>query len=687
MRTGTRERRYTLPRLPAALADSPALVPAAGATIAFLVLAASEAGFYPTAWYAAALFLLGLLAATLIALGPPRALPKATLAALALFGAYTCWTYLSITWADQQGVAWDGANRTAMYLLVLAVFTLWPMGETGGRLVLGVFGLGMAGIGLVELLRADAAADPGGFFIDLRFAEPAGYINANVALWTLGLLACVFTAAARQTPLALRPLALGGAGVLAAAGLMGQSRGWALALPVALLVFVLVTPGRVRLLAALAAVALATFLARGPLLAVRDDFGARSLDTLVADAAAATILSAAALVVLGLAWGLVDRRVELEPRVSRGLGLAVAAVAGSVAVIGAAVAFAAGDPADRLSNTWDEFKAGTEEQGVAADQPRFSSAGTNRYDFWKTAWQLFEEHPVRGIGIENFQVEYLRRGSSSESPRYPHSLEMGVLSQTGIVGALLLASALLAALLAAVRTRPAPVGRRAVAGAALGIAAYWLIHASVDWFWEFPALTAPALAMLGMAGALAPRAARAAADGTRAQPTSRRGRLAAVAAGAVGLLLAVSFALPWLAELQIDRATDEWRDDPQAALDRLDAAADLNPLSNEAQLVAATVALSVGAPDRARTQFAAALERDPETAYALLELGAMAAERGDRREALALLRRAVDLTPRDRIARQTLAAVRSGRRVTVEDLNRRILRRTRSITENEPSDR
>jgi hypothetical protein len=683
MRIEPRERRYRLPRLQGSVAEllsaSPALVPVLLATVAVLVLAASEAGFYPTAWYAAALFLLGLLVATVIALGLPRAVPKSTLVALGLFAGYTGWAYLSITWADQQGVAWDGANRTAMYLLVFALFTLWPIGEGGGRMVLALFGVGMAGIGLVELLRADAAANPGGFFIDLRFAEPAGYINANVALWTLGLFACVFTAASRETPFALRPAALGGAGVLAALALMGQSRGWALALPVAVVVFVLVTPGRVRLLGGLGIVALATFLARGPLLAVRDDFGARSLDALVGDATAATMLAVAALIVAGFVWALLDRRIELGPDPARRLGRAVAAIAGVVVVVGVAVALAVGDPADRLSNVWDEFKAGTEQQGVAEDQSRFSSAGTNRYDFWKTAWKLFKEEPVRGIGIENFQVEYQRRGSSSESPRYPHSLEMGVLSQTGFVGALLLAGALLAAALAAARTRAAAFGRRAVAGGALGIAAYWLVHASVDWFWEFPALTAPAVAMLGMAGALAPRAAPATAGG--------RGRLAALPAGAVALVLAVSFALPWLAELQIERATDEWRDDPQAALDRLDKAEDLNPLSNEAQLTAATIALSVGDRDRARTEFAAALERDPETAYALLELGAMAAERGDRQEALALLRRVMRLTPRDRIARQTLDAVRRGREISVEEVNRRILRRTRSITENQPSDR
>jgi O-antigen ligase len=671
MRIERKERRYRLPPLPApvdaVLRESPALVPALAATIAFLVLAATEAGFYPTAWYAAALFLLGLLVATVIAVGLPRVVPKTTLAALGLFAAYTAWSYLSITWADQQGVAWDGANRTAMYLLVFALFALWPMGETGGRLVLGLFGLGMAGIGLVELLRASAATESAAFFLDRRLAEPAGYINANVALWTLGMFACLFSAASRETPVGLRALYLGGAGLLASLALLGQSRGWALTLPVALVLFVVLTPGRVRLLSAIAAVALGVFLVRSPLLAVHDDPGVGTLGSRLDDATVAILLLAVALAVVGLAWGLADRRVEVSEGVARGLrrGLAVAS---ALVVVGVMVAAAAAEPRDRLADAWDDFRAGG---GPQESTSRFASAGTNRYDFWRTAWELFEEQPVRGIGSENFQVEYLRRGTSNELPRYPHSLELGVLSQTGLVGSLLLLGTLLAAVGGAIGIRGSPRGRRAVAGAALGITAYWLLHASVDWLWEFPGLTAPAFAMLGVAGAVAPRAAPA----SEPAPAGARVRLPAVAAAVAALALAVSLALPWFAELQIDRAVDGWRTDPATAFDRLKSAEDLNPLSNEAQLTAATIALSLGDTARARTEFASALERDPETAYALLELGLIAAEEGRRARALGLLRRVIRLTPRDGVARQTYRAVRRGREISAAEVNRRILRR------------
>jgi hypothetical protein len=657
------------------LTESPALVPALIATALLVVLCATEAGFYPTSWMPAGLFLIALTAVTAIALGPPRGVPRASLAALALLTAYAVWTFVSIVWADQQAIAWEGANRTAIYVLIFALFTLWPVGERGARIVVGLFALGVAAIGLVELLRANASSEPLGYFIGVRLAEPAGYINANVALWTLGMLACLFTGASRETAIWLRPLFLAGAGVLAALAVLGQSRGWALALPAALVLFVLITPGRVRLLIAIGAVGITTLALRGRLLSVHDDFQPGRIDTLLHDATVGILLGAGVLALVGLAWALADQRFELPAAASRRLGQAVAVLA-VVVVAGAAAVAVSSDALGGLGDRWEEFKEGG---GPASGETRFASGGSNRWDFWTVAWELFEEEPVRGIGMENFQVEYLRRGTSEERPQFPHSLELGVLSQTGLIGAVLLCGALLVALVAAWRVHSAPRGQRAVAGAAVGIAAYWLLHASVDWFWEFAALTGTAVAMLGLAGALAPRPAPAAGD---AQQPSRLRLPAAVAAALAAAALAVSIALPWGSELLVREASGNWTEDPHAAFDQLDTAASLNPLSNVPQLTAASIALEIDDVPRARAEFAEALEHDPETAYALVELGAIAAERGQTTRALNLLRRALALTPRDEILRRTLRDVRAGRPVSVQALNERIRARARSLAEN-----
>jgi O-antigen ligase len=672
------ERRYSLGRLPAPatglLRANPALVPALLAVGVFVALGASEAGFYPTAWYAAALFVLGLLAASLLALGLPRGVPKPVLVALGLLAAYTAWSYLSITWASQQGPAWDGANRTALYLTVFALFALWPFEARGATTVLGLLGLGIAGLGLVEILKADAAAEPAAYLIDVRFAEPAGYMNANVALWTTGLLPCLFLASRREVHPLLRGLALGGAGLLAGLCLLGQSRGWALAMPAALAFFLLICPGRVRLLAATAAVGAAALAVSGPALAVHDDYSPERLGALLSDATGAILLAAAVLALAGAATALVDRRVEPGPSAARAIGWAAAALVALVLVGGGAVyAATEGSPIGRVGDAWEDFREGG--QGPQAGGSRFAGGGgTNRYDFWTVAWDAFADRPLRGMGTEQFQEEYLLRGESGEQPRYAHSLELGVLSQTGLVGALLLFGALAAGLAGALGVRAAPPAERAAAAAGVALFAYWLLHASVDWFWEFPALTGPGLAGLGLACALTPRGeAQAAPVGNR---TRRRAGIAL--AGAAVAVLAVSYLLPWLAELEIDRAAETWRADPDGAFRRLERAEDLNPLAARPALTAGTIALRVGRVEKARQEFAEALEREPRNVYALLELGAIAAVRGDRRAALGLVGRANSLSPRDDDLRDALRRLEENRPLVLRGLNERILERARS---------
>jgi hypothetical protein len=604
--------RYNLRQTPAALAM---LVLAA----ALLVMAAEEAGFRVTTWGPVALLALALLTITVVAVGAPPRPSRAAALALGLFAAYTLWSYLSILWADRQGPALDGANRTLLYLLILLVFASWPLGARAGRLVLAVLGLGIAALGLVELVRVHLSDQPVSFFLEGRLVEPAGYVNANVALWTLGLLACLALAADRNSPLPLAGAALGGSGVLAALALLGQSRGWLVALPVGLIALVAAAPGRTRMLAVIAGVAATTALASSRLLAVHDDFSRARLDDLVADALAATIVSAAVLALAGAALLLLarNRAAERQPRERRAPSRgALAGLAAGLLVALLAVLALAGVPG-RASDAWADFKEGGQ---PASGSSRFTSLGTYRYDFWRVAWEVFEDNPVAGIGAENYQEEYLRRGNSFEQPRYAHSLELGVLSQTGIVGAGLLFGALGAALVAALaRRRRAGPELAWLSAGALGMFAYWLAHASVDWLWEFPALGGLAFAALGLAVAPEP-----ADEAVARRPLSR----SSVVLGAVVLIAcALALAAPVLAERSVQRALDTWRSDPDAAFEQLDRADTLNPLSDRARVVGGAIAVELGRLDRAEAEFSSALEREPDEAYALLELGAISGQR------------------------------------------------------------
>lgn len=641
----------------------------------FVALGGSEAGFYPIGtsrqpglgWYPAALLLLGLLGAAAASAGLPRRVPRAVLAGLALLAAYTAWSYLSISWAEQQGVAWDGANRTAVYLVVFALFGLWPISGRAATWLLAALGLGIAGLGLIELLKADGASEPLLYFIDARFAEPAGYINANVALWTLGLFLCLHIATSPQAHVALRGCALGGAGTLASLSLLGQSRGWVFAVPLAALVFLALTPHRARALTALAAVAIGVLAVSGSLLSVHDDFTPERFDALLGAATRDVLVLSALLALAGLLAAVIDRRVTLGEGVRRTANRAAALAIVLLLVLGgAATLVALDDPAGRLSDSWQTFKTGGE--GTQAGGSRFASVGTNRYDFWRVAWERFSERPLHGIGSENFQQDYLARGNSSEQPRYPHSLVLGVLSQTGIVGALLLGGALLAGLLGGLATlRRVDARSAAVAGAAVTVFSYWLLHASVDWFWEFPGVTAPAFAMLAIASAIDRRAPAGAP--ARARLTHAGPRALAVASAVAGILLTVSILCPWLAEREVERAATGWRSSPTAAFERLDRAERFNPLSPTPHLVAATIGVGVEDQARAKSELAEVLELEPRTPFALAELAALASERGDRERAERLLERASGYAPNDLIVKTALEQVSSGKRLTVRELN------------------
>jgi O-antigen ligase len=669
-------RRYRLPRrhrwAGEALEESPALPAQLLAVAAFLVLGASEGGFGSTNWPPAALFLLGLLTVTAIVLGAPRRPRPLVLAGLGLFAAYSAWSYLSITWAGVEADAWEGANRTASYLVVLALFSLWPPGPLGVRLLLGGFGLGVAGIGVVELLRADASAAPGGFFIDARFAEPAGYINANVALWTLGLFGCLTTAALARAHPAVRGAALAGAMLLGGLALLGQSRGWAIAFPLALLFVLLASPDRLRL--ALAGLALAAGLLpiRRLLLDVHDEYTPAGVDGLLADATAALLLVTVLAGLAGALWAFAERRVRLSDRLGRRLALGTGALlAAGVLLVGGVALASVDDPTGRVSDAWSEFKRGygDEEQ----DASRFASGGSNRYDFWTVAWDSFADNPVRGLGAENFQRLYLKVGNSTEKPRYPHSLEIEVLSGLGLVGALLLAGALLALFASGARALAATPALSGAAAAGLGLFVYWFAHASVDWFWAFFGLTGPALAGLALAASARPAAEPSAAQATAR--TARRPRMAGpVAAGLVAFLLALSVTGPWLSAREVEGAAQSWREDPDAAFSALDRAGALNPLSTVPAATAGTIALRLGREDAAATEFRDVLRRDPEDAYAALELGLIAASRGREREAVRLLSRSLEQNPRDELVRGVLEDVRAGQRVDPARVNDEIAR-------------
>lgn len=700
------------------LRETPAAVPALAAIALLLLWATSQAGYPLTHWAPGALIVLALLAIALLAvplhLGE---IPLTVKLALACLAAYTALSFLSILWAAAPGEAWEGANRTLLYLLVFALFALWRGRGASAALLLGFWTLVLIGLAAYVAVRVDTSTgkDLEALFAGERLSYPVGYPNATAAQWLMALWPALLLARGTRLPWALRGLFAGGAVILADVALLSLSRGSLFATPVMIVLVFALVPQRLRTFATAVPIALGIGASAPFILRVGDRIRSGQSPYAATHTAVLVLFLAALLVGVLVAVGAalessrpISRKTARDARrVVTALALAtlLAVVVGGLAV--------AGNPIKRVTHAWDSFKGGYSSETTSSNR-LLGGLGSNRYDFYRVALNEFVAHPILGIGVDNFSQQYLAHGRSDETPRYPHSVELRTLTETGLLGALLAVVGLGAALLAGWRAMRLPDElARTVAAAALAGFAYWAVHGSFDWFWEFAGLGASAFALLGITCSLAPASsnrlatrARRDDDGlgwdarevdapkrlagdarevgaskrlaTRARLRQRirlqpvRSLLAAVV-GLLALAAVASLVSPWLSERQIQSAARSWPKAPLAAYARLANAAKLNPLSDRAYLVEGSIALRFGDLARADRAFANALGRVPNDAYAALELGAIASESGESARALGLLELAVRLNPRDPLTRQALQTIRSGKRVSVEALNRSIL--------------
>lgn len=661
--------------VPQALIVAPALV----ALGIYVTWTESHGGFYPTAWYPGAIALLGLLATTVLIRGPHafRGLSKPALWAIGLLGAFAIWNFVSISWADVKGDAWDGANRTLLYLSVFALFALLPWRTRPAAAALGVFALATATVGAIELLQAGHSDIPEAYFLGGQFDQPIGYSNGNAALWLVAFWPALFLSSRRETPWPLRGLFLGAAGILFELAILPQSRGMLFAFPIVALLYLGMVPGRVRSLGSILMLGGALLVWGGSVFDLWTLINSGGdIRAPLADATAAMRYSFLALLVAGTAVGYIDHRLRLSAGAARAARRAVGA--SSLAAGAAALALllsVIGNPADWVSTRWHEF---TNVEAAQASPTRFSSGlGGTRYDYWRVGMRILKDSPLTGVGSDNFAVDYLQRRTSPEQPLYPHSLEIRILVGTGLVGAILFAGFLVAASAAA---RPAlqrtqPRFAAGVAATAIVTFTYWLVHGSGDWFWELPALGIAAFACLGMAAGLGRRSALENGAGrTVPPPITAPSRALAAAVVVVGTIVAVSYWLPWRAAENIESAKAAWvAGDSREALDKLQRARRLNFLSDKPDLIAAAVNERMGNLNEARLDYFRTLARNPEGWYPQLQLGILDSLRDERSGALRHVRRAKALNPRDPVVTTVLTRLEAGRPVSLEQVRRLLL--------------
>ena len=622
-------------------------------------------------WLPGTLFLIALLVTMVIA-AKPGPLPRAALVALACLAGYTIWSFLSITWAGVPADAWLGANKTFLYLCIFALFVMFPWSAEAAASVAGGFAAGVALLGLATVARVSLASDPTTWFVGGKLTAPIAYSNANTALYLMAFVPALYLSMRREVHPVLRGVMLAAAGVLPQLALILQSRTSVAALPLTLAVFFLVLPGRSRSFVALLIVGIATAATSWAMLGVYgpalDGVGLREA---LADARIALIGSALVLGAMGLLIGVVDRRWQPGDDLRRAFGIAVAAVA-AVAFLSVATVVVVRDGAPwTLVGGWvEEFRESSGPVSSPDTAYLSSGLGGGRYDIWRVAWTLFRENPIVGIGVDNFTVDNVRLRRDLNDSAYPHSVELRVLAQTGIVGAFLLGAFLVAAIAGvAASLRRGSAFARGVAGSIAAAALYWLIHGSAEWFWEMPVLAVTAFAFTGIAMRV----------GSRSEPAAsvmRVPRAIWLTGGAVVVVAAVvSVAFPWLAARDIDAAIRGWPSDPAASFSRLERARSLNPLTDEADVFTGVIAGQFGRSRLQREAYVRALERNPRNWYPYLELGVLDARNGLREDGLRHLAAARVLNPREPALVVVEDWLQEGRVPTREDLDALLLSR------------
>jgi hypothetical protein len=625
------------------------------AVLVFAIWLGKDAGYAPTTWYTGGLFLVALAAVAFVTYGP-AALSRAAVVALVSLGAFAGWSLLSIAWAADKGIAWDGANRTLLYFVVYALFLGLPWRRESIPVLIVGLSLAALGIGLVDLARS--AGDPAAFFIFGRYAAPAGYANAACALYVFAFWPLAYVAARREVPALLRGALLACGTALIELAVLTQSRGSLFAVPLGVVAYLAIVPRRLRAALPLAAVAIATLAARTRLLDVFDPvrLGQANAGHTIRVALGAIGITAAGVFVVWTLVALLDKRLEIPARAVRTAN--VVAIVGAIAVV--AVGSYALTTVD-LGAKWRHFKAGYPDQGPGS---HFAlGLGSNRYDFWRVAALQFRDHPLQGVGADNFAIDYVRDRRSGEEPLYPHSLALRIPAQTGIVGSLFFLGFVVAAALAVTRGSAFTEG---VARAGVAAAVYYAIHGSGDWLWEFAGLGAPAFAWLGLAAS---------------SPAARAGRpslLLRVGVAVAAVVVGISFVFPWLAAVETRRALQIWVRDPAGALRSLDRARALNPLSSRPDLLAGAIASRTNDVQRMATAFGNAADRTPRDWYARLELAMAYAALHDRPRALSELAVARRLNPREEAIGIVRRDVVAGRPVKRNQIDMLFVERVRS---------
>jgi O-antigen ligase len=587
------------PTLRAAGLGAVALAVAAGAMLlgaAFAGDGSDVGGILPVG--GAAVLLLAV-AFVLVAFGwlPAPRVGRSGAVLVGALAALTLWIGATVGWSIVGDRSWDAFNKAAAYCAFLGIGVVLAAAwrQFGARLAAWLLSL-VLGVILSWALLAKAvpALDPEGDRV-ARLREPVGYWNALALLADIAIVLGLWLGAEQSHRRVVRVLGALLVYVSTLALLLTLSRAGLVVAVGVLALWLLVGRERVRsgllLIAAAGPAALVGAWAftrpalteDGALRADRIDDGTLFGLFTLAGAAVVTVLVAGAL----------GR--SLEPRTRRrvGYGLILLAVAVVLGAGGAASVSAA-----------DAVSSGRDCSEVVNDPSRLASLDPNlRLCWWREALDVYSQHGLGGAGAGSFEVARKRFRQDARNVVQPHSVPLQHLADGGVVGLSLFVLLVLGGAATCVcALRRLQGSERAAAAALLATPTAYVLHALVDYNWDFLAVTAPTMLALG---------ALSAAGRPEAPP--RRRPLLGIGVVALAAVVVVSFAFPALADRAQRSSTRELAaGNNEQARDQALWARFFNPLAPEPLLALARVAERQGRVLRAEREYIRAIELQPE---------------------------------------------------------------------------
>jgi hypothetical protein len=463
----------------------------------------------------------------LLALAGPLPLPKGMAGRVAVIGltGLIAWSAASLAWAPLAGQVSDNVQRLLLYLGTLLAAVALLRDRRAVPVVEPVLALGcvvVIGYGLSERLVPGLIDLHGSFIAGGRLEQPLTYWNAEGLLAAIGFVLCVRIAGDELRPARLRVAAAAACTLLGTGVYLSYSRGAVVAVAIGLIVLLAAVPLRSQLRAAVlalvaGAIPAACAAALPGVAALRGSEAARVQDGVV-------MLSVLLVATAAAAW-VMARMLTAERRGAvRDGRLWIAAGLPTFAAVAAGVCIAG------------LVLAGLEERAQSSERAeptpaRFVSVSSRRYEYWRVAVDAFAREPLLGVGAGGFRVTWRMERRVPDAVNELHSLELEMATELGLPGLLLLALFLGGI---AVAARQALVNENRLAAGACAVCSAWLLHASIDWDWQMPAVTLPALVLAGgLLAASEPQARVPAVEDARGTQEREARRLLAVSASLI----------------------------------------------------------------------------------------------------------------------------------------------------------